>query len=332
MAIRSTFYDTTPGEGVKETSWAQSAQSRGPLYGVVGAGDLALTPHATTPYAVNLSAGKFWGHGVWDESTGVSLVQSVAPPKDVVRWDLIAAHRDWQPTGGGPTSFVSIQGGTAAGIPTSREKRPGIVDDQPLYLLKWKGGQTQPEQIIDLRCWASNGGVEVVDKLAMGYLETPGAEVKLGNELWRCEPKGNGVWGWGVHPYRTDGVAYTPTWSGFEYRGDTHISKGMYWVNGDRVTVKAMIQSGRNPSLGLATVGFSLPPGLPVGADFLASGSGVMSTFGTSGQMRQVVTLAGPGQSGATVWVDRNPFVTPGSAGFSWGEGHSFHVQIDYRL
>lgn len=196
MAIKSTFYDTAPGEGVKETTWAQSAPSRGVLYGVAGAGDLNLTAHATTPYAVNLSAGKFWGQGIWDEATGSSLVQSVTPANGAIRWDLIAVRRDWQPTGGGPTSFVSIQGGGSAAIPGSRENRPGVVDDQPLYLVQWKGGQTQPQQIIDLRCWAANGGVEIADKLALGYLAAPGAAVKLGKTVWRYELQANGVWEW----------------------------------------------------------------------------------------------------------------------------------------
>lgn len=211
MAIRSTFYDTTPGEGVKETGWALSARSRGTLYGVASAGDLKLTAHPTTPYAVNLSpAAGFWGHGIWDESTGTSLIQSVAPVNDAVRWDLIACRRDWQPTGGGPTSFISIPGGSTAAIPAARENRPGVVDDQPLYLVKWKGGQTQPQEIIDLRCWASNGGVEIVDKLALSYLETPGAAVKLGADEWRCEYQGNGVWGWGLSSAST--VAVSSTW------------------------------------------------------------------------------------------------------------------------
>lgn len=196
MVIRSTFYDTAPGEGVKETTWAESAQSRGPLYGVVGVGDLRLTAHPTTPYAVNLSAGKFWGSGVWDESTETKIVQCPTPARDVVRWDLIAARRDWQPTGGGPTSFIAIPGASSKALPKERENRPGVVDDQPLWLVKWRGGRTQPEEIIDLRCWASNGGVEVADQLALDYLASPGAAVKLGNTVWRYDLQANGVWGW----------------------------------------------------------------------------------------------------------------------------------------
>ena len=297
-------------------------------FSVEGPNDWKVSILSSIDRGIRIEAGTGSGDAVTDVTFDYETMSLPTPPT-ATAWYLIVRRRNW--SGTGTSTLVAIRGTDEKKLPP-RQDIPGEESDQPLALVRVTQKDRPVQEIIDLRCWASNGGVEVVDKLAMGYLETPGAEVKLGNELWRCEPKGNGVWGWGVHPYRTDGVAYTPTWSGFEYRGDTHISKGMYWVNGDRVTVKAMIQSGRNPSLGLATVGFSLPPGLPVGADFLASGSGVMSTFGTSGQMRQVVTLAGPGQSGATVWVDRNPFVTPGSAGFSWGEGHSFHVQIDYRL
>lgn len=197
MVIRSTFYDTAPGEGVKETQWAESAQSRGSLYGVAGAGDLHLTAHPTTPYAVQLSPGEFWGSGVWDQNTETKIVQCPTPARDVVRWDLIAARRDWQPTGGGPTSLIAIPGASSKVLPNERENRPGVVDDQPLYLVKWRGGRTQPEEIVDLRCWASNGGVEVVDRLALSYLGTPGAAVKQGSTIWRYEAKANGVWGWG---------------------------------------------------------------------------------------------------------------------------------------
>ncbi|WP_066303238.1 hypothetical protein [Arthrobacter luteolus] len=330
MATKSTFYDTAPGEGVKETVWAESAISRGAPYGVIGDA-LKLSAHPTTPYAVNLAPGKFFGHGVWDELDAPQRVDSVAPANGVLRWDLIAPRRDWQPTGGGPTSYVSIRGGSAAAIPSARENRPGTVDDQPAWLVQWKGGETQPQQIIDLRCWPGPGGVEVAHKLALDYLKSPGAAVKLGSSTWRYELQSNGVWGWREYPFRVNALSYTPAWSGFENRGDTHVSKGLYWVEGDKVTVQAMIQSGRGASLGLGTIGFSLPPGFPAGADFMASGSGIHSMSGTGGLLRTVIPVVGPGQAGATLWVDKDPFVSPGRAGYGWGEGSTFHVQIAYR-
>lgn len=196
MVVRSTFYDTTPGQGVLETEWARSARSRGATYGVIGADSLRLTAHPTTPYAVNISPGSFFGQGVWDENLSDVRVDCVAPAANATRWDLIAARRDWQPTGGGPTSFVAIRGGTTAAIPAARENRPGVVDDQPIWLVKWKGGKTQPEEIIDLRAWAGPGGVEVAHRLALDYLAEPGAAVKLGPSTWRYEAQANGVWGW----------------------------------------------------------------------------------------------------------------------------------------
>jgi len=195
MATKSTFYDTAPGQGVKETEWAESALSRGAMYGVIGDA-LKLSAHPTTPYAVNLSPGKFFGHGVWDELDNVQRVDSVGPANGVLRWDLIAARRDWQPSGGGPTSYVSIRGGSSAAIPSTRENRPGTVDDQPLWLVQWKGGETQPQVIIDLRCWTGPGGLEVAHDLALSYLKYPGAVVKSPSGLNRYARQANGVWDW----------------------------------------------------------------------------------------------------------------------------------------
>lgn len=196
MAIRSTFYDTKPGEGVSEVSWAQSALSRGALYGVAGKDDLKLTAHPTTPYAVNLSAGEFFGHGVWDVNESVALVQCATPAAGSTRWDLIVGRRDWQPAGGGPTSLRAISGSSTMAIPAGRENRPGVIDDQPLWLVQWKAGLPQPQQIIDLRVWSGPGGVEAVHKVALDYLGAPGAAVKIDKAIWRYEVQSNGVWGW----------------------------------------------------------------------------------------------------------------------------------------
>lgn len=196
MAFASTFYDTLPGEGVKETTWAQSAASRGELFGVIGKDDFTLTPNLSTPYAVNISGGKAFGHGIWDEVTGSSRVDSAAPAAGATRWDLIAIRRDWQPTGGGPSSLVSVKGTTSAAIPTTRENRPGIIADQPLWLVQWVGGQNMPKAVIDLRCFPGPGGMEIQNELARTYLEYPGAMLKYRNSLWCYEAKANNIWDW----------------------------------------------------------------------------------------------------------------------------------------
>lgn len=196
MAIESTFYDTIPGQGVNELEWAHSASSRGPDYGVIGTGDLMLTAHPTTPYAVVLSAGEFFGHGVWDKSDASVTVQCDTVVSGATRWDLIVAHRDWTPTGGGPTVLDKVNGTATKAIPVTRANTPGEVDDQPLWLVQWKGGQAQPSAIVDLRCWAGNGGMVIADILARDYLARPGAAVRLGGATHLYNIGTNGVWGW----------------------------------------------------------------------------------------------------------------------------------------
>lgn len=196
MTITSTFYDTIPGQGVNEMEWAHSAASRGYDYGVVDIDDLRLTAHPTTPYAVVLSPGKFFGHGVWDESDASVTVQCDTVATGATRWDLIAAHRDWTPTGGGPTALVKVNGTSSRAIPVTRANTPGEVDDQPLWLVQWASGQPQPVAIIDLRCWAGNGGMVAADLLALNYLGRPGANVLIGGTTWRFALGANNVWGW----------------------------------------------------------------------------------------------------------------------------------------
>lgn len=198
MTITSTFYDTTAGNGVKETDWGKSAISRGATYGVVGADDLMLTPHPSAAYTLNLStAAGFYGHGVWDTSDAIETLPAATPPATgVKRWDMVAAHRDMQPVGGGPTTLILMQGNASRALPATRANNPGVVTDQPLWLVEWTGGQTQPTAIVDLRCWASNGGVVAADDLARNYLNTPGARVMVGTKDWAYLPGANGAFGW----------------------------------------------------------------------------------------------------------------------------------------
>lgn len=224
MAFSSTFYDTLPGEGVKETTWAQSAMSRGTLLGVVGAEDFRISAHPTIPYAVNIGPGKAWGHGVFDDVSGTTAVTCATPAAGVSRWDLIAIRRDWQPTGGGPSSFKAVSGSAVQGLPAARENRPGIIADQPLYLVQWVGGTTAPKATIDLRCWSSSGGTEIAHTLARSYLNQPGAAIKLGKSLWRFEKVNNSQWDWSE--YRLPSASAVEIRDGFK----------VVWTNVDGFT------------------------------------------------------------------------------------------------
>lgn len=194
--IKSTFYDTLPGQGVKETTWAQSAMSRGPLFGVVTPDDFTLTAHPTTAYALNVGGGRAWGNGVWDEVEGSTTLTATPPANAATRWDLVCIRRDWQPTGGGPSALRIVEGSSSQQLPAAMEKRPGIISDQPLYLVQWKGGTTTPLQIIDLRCFAGPGGIEIVHPMAREYLAYPGATVKMAGQEYWYTAGANNVWDW----------------------------------------------------------------------------------------------------------------------------------------
>lgn len=193
MAITSAGYDGT----VTEVQWASLIPSAGSSeYGVLGASDFNVTAHPTTAYAVNVSAGTAWGQGVLDVSDSVVTVQCDAPATGVVRWDLICARRDWRPLAGGPTTLTKVNGGTAADIPAGRNNTPGTLDDQPLFLVQWTGGQTQPTAFIDLRCWAGNGGLSARNDLVRKYLTRVGTRVEILGTHWQRRVDTNGAAEW----------------------------------------------------------------------------------------------------------------------------------------
>ena len=201
MAFTSIGYDGS----VNERQWAELVPSVGSsTYGVKGAGDLKVSAVPGQPLMVSVAAGTAWGHGVIDtEASNTTITCDTI--SSGVRWDLITVRRDWQPLAGGPTSIAKVTGTAEKVIPASRKIVPGVWDDQPLALVQWTFGQTQPTAIIDLRCWAGNGGLVAKDELALTYLAKLGASVKIGNNTWNYEPLGNDLPGWTVSaPVKVD--------------------------------------------------------------------------------------------------------------------------------
>lgn len=214
MTILSTFYDTnagTPASLVTEVKWAKAHPQIGSAtYGVDGANDFKVTAHPSTPSAVNVAPGKAWGQGVFDESDTTETVVCDVPAAGTSRWDLICIRRNWGPLAGGPTTVTNVEGGTVKAIPAGRFNNPGSMDDQPLALVQWTAGQTQPTQIVDLRCWARNGGVIAKDELALTYLANLGASVKIGTERWSYGLLANDIPGWVNEAGSGPWVALTP--------------------------------------------------------------------------------------------------------------------------
>jgi hypothetical protein len=190
MTIFSSGYDGT----VDEVQWAQLVPAVGAAqYGVVGAGDWKVTSHPVLDKAVLVAAGSGWGPGVFDTSDAPATVQCDALTSGT-RWDLITAKRDWQPTAGA-TVFSKVTGGAVKTLP-ARFTDPGEQDEQPLALVQWTAGQTQPTAIVDLRCWAGNGGMFAKEDLVRSYLDRLGASINIAGLLWSYQVGANDTPGW----------------------------------------------------------------------------------------------------------------------------------------
>ena len=163
-------------------------------FSVQGANDWKVSSLASIDRGIRVEVGVGSGDAVTDQTFEYETM-SLPSPDVAARWYLIVRRRNW--SGTGTSTLVAIASTTAATpvLPT-RFNTPGERSDQPLAMVRVTQKDTTVQQVIDLRCWASNGGVEVADKLALSYLDTPGAAVKLGPSTWRYERKSNGVWGW----------------------------------------------------------------------------------------------------------------------------------------
>lgn len=190
MALTSVYYDGP----VTEVDRAQDLAGA-PEYGVYGPGDFKVTAHPSIPYAVLVKAGRAHGHGVTD-TADVDQVVQCATLASGTRWDLITVRRNWQPALGGPSTLVALQSGTTPVIPASRKVGAGVEDDQPLALVRWSGGLSAPEEIIDLRVWAGNGSLVAVHDLVRSYMTTPGTRICIAGVDWIRSIGDNDVPAW----------------------------------------------------------------------------------------------------------------------------------------
>lgn len=196
MAIVSYGYRGT----IDEVQWARMAPHiSAARYGVVGIDDCAVTAVTGADRTLQVAPGRAWGQGVMDElsHTPEPLQVQLAPVASGSRWDLIALRRSWLETPG-QTTLVAVQGTSTKAIPAAREATAGSVDDQPLALVRVVAGQSMPAEIIDLRCWAESGGVQVLTELAMQYLAYPASQVWLDYQTyaWSRGTNNGAPWGW----------------------------------------------------------------------------------------------------------------------------------------
>lgn len=196
MAFISAGYDGT----VDEVQFAGMLPKAGNSeYGVVGAGDFAVTAVAGQDRTLSIAPGASWGHSVTD-SMDINETRALAVPTNGSRWDLISLRRDWQPPGGATTVSVT-EGGTGATLP-ARENRPGILDDQPIALVRVDAGSTTVGEIIDLRCWGRNGGVYAKHDLVRSYLNGLGTHLNIDGVQWVRTLGANNLPQWEGGPQR----------------------------------------------------------------------------------------------------------------------------------
>lgn len=285
MAITSVGYDGT----IDEAQWAQMIKKVGSSdYGVVDGTDLRVTAVAGADRTVSIAPGTGWGHGVLDtlDANATIALDTVSSGS---RWDLVALRRDW--TGAaGTTTVVKVNGSSAQALPTGRLTGPGTVDDQPLALVKITAGQTQPSAILDLRCFAGNGGMAARDETVLTYLKQPGTSININGAVWNCYLDGNSnaVWGRSDLPANVRYEPLQPT--GWKAQGDIIVES---MQGRKRVTVDLLLtRTGGNFSVPTAWI--TLATFLPTAVRY----SNVPNKY-------LAVALSGGGNNNhATIYVD----------------------------
>lgn len=217
MAITSVGYEGTVGW----LEWAKMS-TFGADYSCVGEGDYAVTLVPTADRTVRVAAGQAWGRGVMAVSDAPVNLQP-APITSGSRWDTVVLRRNWTTK----TSTLAVLSGTAtAGVAAGRTTlaATGVTDDQPLALVQvsaQSGTSGVITSVLDVRCWASNGGLYAGHHLARGYLATPGSTVTAPSvwnpsvdSRWTCSRTPAGAWAWVEEPIRQIGVMRTVKASG----------------------------------------------------------------------------------------------------------------------
>jgi hypothetical protein len=182
MADQHIGYPGTVG-ATQLANWMPNVASA--QYSVDGPLDCKVTTNTVGDRGVTVAAGTIIGDGILDVfegSTNLNFgsVSSGSPD----RWDMVVLRRTWSSTPGASTSiFTIIPGGPNRSLP-SRNNNKGVIADQPIALCRIKAGQTAVQEVVDLRCWAHNGGVVALDDLVMSYLDQPGTQLTIERDSW----------------------------------------------------------------------------------------------------------------------------------------------------
>lgn len=262
VAIVSVGYDGT----VDETQWANLIGKAGSSeYGVDLAGDFGVTPVAGQDRTVRVAPGKAWGHGVLDVMDVEQTLQ-FALPASGNRYDMIVLRRDWQPPGGA-TSLAIVEGSASSvTLPARNTGSLGILDDQPIALVRVSAGSTSVSVTADLRVWARNGGATAKHTHALQYLGALGALVEIDGILWQRRVGSTGAEWVRAADFNPAVVAACPLRVGVSGTLQGSVKDGLVVVDG-RLTIPAT-QPGTVRQLGW------LPAGIPAPTSYTRYGAG----------------------------------------------------------
>lgn len=160
---------------------------KGSRYSVQGAGHLKVTAGGSGDRAVTVAAGSAWGDGVlstWESSANLNAPLNGGGN---LRWDTVVIRREWTPAGTptGTATLMILTGGGSRAISTARTVDRGVTtSDQPIALIRINAGAGTVAEVVDLRCWAGDGGLVAAHLDARQYLTDPGTQVRIGGSVW----------------------------------------------------------------------------------------------------------------------------------------------------
>lgn len=176
------------GGAVTQESWARLSHLHGHSYAVTGNDTVnekdawAVTP-AVGDRAIAIAPGIGFGHGVLDETSDTETMFIPAVTSGTSRYDLVVARRDWSTK---TTTFALVSGASARTLPV-RANNPGFLDEHPIALVKVNAGSTAIAEVVDLRVWATDGGMVATEALVRTFLNHLGARIKIAGEIWSYE-------------------------------------------------------------------------------------------------------------------------------------------------
>lgn len=170
----------------------------GARFSVGGKDDWKVSVQPGLDRGVRINGGIGVGDSVMDVFPDYDT-RSLPIPSGAAQWFLIAARRNWSTPAS--TNFVVIPGTAERKLP-DRSDAPGQESDHPVALVRVQANNTVVQEIVDLRAWAGNGGVEAADVLGRDQLARPGARVKVGANLhcYEYDAANGGSFAWKVYP------------------------------------------------------------------------------------------------------------------------------------